>query len=92
MAVARVELLYPFARDQIRELIERYPNLEHIAWVQEEPKNMGAYSVMARRMPELLPEGVQFSYIGRPQRSSPSEGYPVAHRSEQERIVLTALS
>jgi 2-oxoglutarate dehydrogenase E1 component len=92
VAIARVELLYPFARDQIRGLIERYPNLKQVAWVQEEPKNMGAYSVMARRMPELLPEGVNFTYIGRPQRSSPSEGYPVAHRSEQERIVLTALS
>ncbi len=92
VAVARVELLYPFARDQIRELIERYPNLKQIAWLQEEPKNMGAYSVMARRMPELVPDGVEFSYIGRPQRSSPSEGYPAAHRSEQERIVLTALS
>jgi 2-oxoglutarate decarboxylase len=48
---------------------------------------------MSRRMPELLPEGVDdFGYIGRPQRASPSEGYPAAHRSEQERIVLTALS
>ena len=92
VAIARVELLYPFARDQIRELILKYPNLKHISWVQEEPKNMGAFSVMARRMPELVPEGVEFSYVGRPQRSSPSEGYPVAHRSEQERIVLTALS
>jgi len=92
VAIARVELLYPFARDQIRALIARYPNLKQIVWVQEEPKNMGAYSVMARRMPELVPEGVQFSYIGRPQRSSPSEGYPAAHRSEQERIVLTALA
>ena len=92
VAIARVELLYPFARDQIRELIEKYPNLKQVAWVQEEPKNMGAFSVMARRMPELIPDGVEFSYIGRPQRSSPSEGYPVAHRSEQERIVLTALT
>ena len=92
VAIARVELLYPFARDQIRDLIEKYPNLKQIVWAQEEPKNMGAFSVMARRMPELVPDGVQFSYIGRPQRSSPSEGYPVAHRSEQERIVLTALS
>jgi 2-oxoglutarate dehydrogenase E1 component len=35
---------------------------------------------------------VDFGYIGRPQRASPSEGYPAAHRSEQERIVLTALT
>ena len=92
VAIARVELLYPFARDQLKSLLARYPNLKQVAWVQEEPKNMGAFSVMWRRMPELVPEGVDFSYIGRPQRSSPSEGYPAAHRSEQERIVLTALA
>jgi 2-oxoglutarate dehydrogenase E1 component len=91
VAIARVELLYPFARNEIERLISAYPKLRQVIWAQEEPKNMGAWSVMARRMPELLPEGVEFTYVGRPQRSSPSEGYPAAHRLEQERIVLTAL-
>jgi len=91
IAVARVELLYPFARDQIADLIASYPNLKEILWVQEEPRNMGGWSVMVRRLPELVPEGCEFRYVGRPQRASPSEGYPAAHRSEQERIVLTAL-
>ena len=72
-------------------LIASYPNLKKVVWAQEEPKNMGAWSVMARRLPELLPDGVELQYVGRPQRSSPSEGYPAAHRLEQERIVLTAL-
>jgi 2-oxoglutarate dehydrogenase E1 component len=44
---------------------------------------------MVRRMPEIIPDGVEFNYIGRPERAAPSEGYPAAHRSEQERIVLT---
>jgi 2-oxoglutarate decarboxylase len=57
--------------------------------VQEEPQNLGGWKIMSRRMPELLPDGVEFGYIGRPQRAAPSEGYPAAHRSEQERIVLT---
>jgi 2-oxoglutarate decarboxylase len=92
VAIARVELLYPFARDQLTELIASYPNLKQLTWVQEEPKNTGAWSVMWRRLPELLPEGVELSYVGRPQRASPSEGYAGAHRSEQERIVLTALT
>jgi multifunctional 2-oxoglutarate metabolism enzyme len=91
VAIARVELLYPFARDQLAALTATYPNVKQIVWTQEEPKNMGAWSVMSRRLPELLPEGVELSYVGRPQRASPSEGYPAAHRSEQERIVLTAL-
>jgi 2-oxoglutarate dehydrogenase E1 component len=92
VALARVELLYPFAKDQVDDLISRYPNLKQIKWVQEEPQNMGAWKIMTRRMPERTPEGVEFGYIGRPERASPGEGYPAAHRAEQERIVLTALT
>ncbi len=92
VAIARVELLYPFAKTELRQLVAAYPNLTEIVWVQEEPKNMGGWSVMSRRMPELVPEGVEFRYIGRPERASPSEGYGSAHRLEQERIVLTALA
>jgi 2-oxoglutarate dehydrogenase E1 component len=92
VAVARVELLYPFARDEIAKVIKGYPKLKEILWVQEEPKNMGAWSVMSRRMPELVPDGVDFRYVGRPGRASPGEGYAVAHAREQERIVLTALT
>ena len=89
VAIARVELLYPFAKAELTKLIESYPNLKEIVWVQEEPRNMGAWSVMQRRMPELLPEGVELGYVGRPPRASPGEGYAVAHSREQERIVLT---
>ncbi len=92
VAIARVEMLYPFAKEQLEEIIGRYPNLKEIAWVQEEPRNMGAWKVMSRRMPELLPEGVTLTYIGRQGRASTSEGYSGAHTREQERIVLTALT
>jgi 2-oxoglutarate dehydrogenase E1 component len=91
VAVARAELLYPFAKEQLTELIGSYPNLREIVWVQEEPRNMGAWSVMQRRLPDLLPEGVELGYVGRPPRASPGEGYAVAHTKEQERIVLTTL-
>jgi len=89
VAIARLELLYPFAKDQIAELISGYPNLKQIIWVQEEPQNKGAWKIMSRRMPDLVPGGVEFGYVGRPERAAPSEGYPAAHRSEQERIVVT---
>jgi multifunctional 2-oxoglutarate metabolism enzyme len=92
VAIARVEMLYPFAKDQLSDLIASYPNLREIAWVQEEPRNMGAWKVMSRRMPDLLPEGVKLTYIGRQGRASPGEGYSGAHALEQERIVLTALT
>ena len=92
VAIARVEMLYPFAKEQLGELIVSYPNLKEIAWVQEEPRNMGAWKVMSRRLPDLVPEGVALTYIGRQGRASPGEGYSGAHALEQERIVLTALT
>jgi multifunctional 2-oxoglutarate metabolism enzyme len=92
VAIARVELLFPFARDQLTELIASYPNLKEVTWVQEEPRNMGCWKVMSRRLPDILPEGVELGFIGRPIRASPGEGYSVAHAREQERIVLTALT
>ncbi|HET8566903.1 MAG TPA: multifunctional oxoglutarate decarboxylase/oxoglutarate dehydrogenase thiamine pyrophosphate-binding subunit/dihydrolipoyllysine-residue succinyltransferase subunit [Solirubrobacterales bacterium] len=92
VAIARVEVLYPFAKEQLERVIASYPNLKEIAWVQEEPRNMGAWKVMSRRMPDVLPEGVTLTYIGRQGRASPGEGYSGAHAREQERIVLTALT
>ncbi|HEY1854648.1 MAG TPA: multifunctional oxoglutarate decarboxylase/oxoglutarate dehydrogenase thiamine pyrophosphate-binding subunit/dihydrolipoyllysine-residue succinyltransferase subunit [Solirubrobacterales bacterium] len=92
VAIARMEILYPFAKEQLESVIARYPNLKEIAWVQEEPRNMGAWKVMSRRFPDVLPDGVDLSYIGRPGRASPGEGYAGAHSLEQERIVLTALT
>jgi 2-oxoglutarate decarboxylase len=94
VAVARIELLYPFPRDQIVDLISGYPNLEEIIWVQEEPKNMGARRFMFTRAREreLMPQNVKLGYVGRPYRASPGEGYAAAHAAEQERIVKEALT
>jgi multifunctional 2-oxoglutarate metabolism enzyme len=91
LAVARVELLYPFPERQILELMGRYPNLREVLWVQEEPRNMGARAHMFPRLMQIMPHEMHFGYIGRPERASPGEGYPAAHIDEQNRIVTTAI-
>ena len=91
VAVGRVELLYPFPESQIIELIESYPNLREVVWVQEEPRNMGARAHMFPRLMQIMPEHLHFGFIGRPERASPGEGYPAAHTAEQNRILRTAL-
>ncbi len=91
LAVARVELLYPFPEGQLLELMGRYPNLREVLWVQEEPRNMGARAHMFPRLMQIMPHEMHFGYIGRPERASPGEGYPAAHASEQSRIVMTAI-
>jgi 2-oxoglutarate dehydrogenase E1 component len=91
VAVGRVELLYPFPEPGVRRLIEPFPQLREIVWVQEEPSNMGARKWMVPQVQQLAPPGVTVRYVSRPERSSPAEGYPAAHRVEQDRIVAEAL-
>jgi 2-oxoglutarate decarboxylase len=90
IAIARIELLYPFPQAELMELIAAYPALKEIVWVQEEPRNMGARAFMSPRLLQVLPESLQFGYIGRPERAASGEGYPIAHATEQNRIVATA--
>jgi 2-oxoglutarate dehydrogenase E1 component len=91
LAIARLEMIYPFPREALSQLISSYPNLESATWVQEEPRNMGAWFFVANRLNQLLPEGMGIRYAGRPRRASPSEGYPQAHQVEQQRLVEEAL-
>jgi 2-oxoglutarate dehydrogenase E1 component len=92
-AIVRVELLSPLPADAIVAVIDAYPNLKSVTWVQEEPKNMGARAHVRRRVVDRLPLGIpDMGYFGRPYRASPSEGYPGAHAVEQERIIREALT
>ena len=87
VAVVRVEQLYPFPEDAIREVIDRYPKLREVCWVQEEPENMGAWE-FARPLLESIADGRHpLRYIGRSRNSSPSEGSSTWHAANQRAIV-----
>jgi 2-oxoglutarate dehydrogenase E1 component len=92
IAVGRVELLYPFPIDELHAVIHAYPNLQEIVWAQEEPSNFGARKWVMPQLLHAAPNGVTVRHVSRPERSSPAEGYPAAHRIEQERIVSEALT
>jgi len=88
VGVARLEQLYPFPVDEYAAVVTSYPRLEEVIWAQEEPQNMGAWRTIRHR---LEAPGRPLSYVGRPWRASPSEGYPTAHLREQDRIAREAL-
>jgi 2-oxoglutarate dehydrogenase E1 component len=90
VAIVRVEELYPFPRVEIEETLAAYPNLREIIWVQEEPRNMGAWRYMAPRLRTLAGPARPVAYIGRPRRASPAEGSADAHAVEQARIINDA--
>jgi 2-oxoglutarate dehydrogenase E1 component len=90
-ALVRLEQLYSFPWPEMRTVLARYRALEELVWVQEEPRNMGAWTYVEPKLRELAPAGVNVSYVGRPERASPAEGYPAAHTAEQSRIIREAL-
>jgi 2-oxoglutarate dehydrogenase E1 component len=88
IAVVRVEELYPYPVDEIRDVIRSYPNLRELVWMQEEPSNMGAWTFVEPHLRELF---APVRYIGRPESASPAEGSKVRHDIEQARILSATL-
>ena len=52
VAICRVEELYPFPQDDLSLVLNRYPNLEEVVWLQEEPENMGAWEFAGPLTPQ----------------------------------------
>jgi 2-oxoglutarate dehydrogenase E1 component len=91
VAVVRVEELYSFPADELREVVAGYPNLREVVWLQEEPQNQGAWHYMERRLRALLDPALELSYSGRAPSASPAEGSLALHTVEQARIIQEAL-
>jgi 2-oxoglutarate dehydrogenase E1 component len=91
VAVVRVEELYPWPAEELSALLGSYASAREIVWAQEEPQNMGAWTFAAPRLRALAGDRA-VSYVGRPERASPAEGYESAHKAEQARIVAEALA
>jgi 2-oxoglutarate decarboxylase len=92
VAIVRIEQYYPFPEWHLSSVLERYPRVGEICWLQEEPQNMGAWSYLRNRIAETMPFGRALRYIGRPESSSPAAGSAKAHRKEQAALVEAAFS
>ncbi len=95
IAVGRLEQLYPFPEAQLAAEIARYPGLEELVWVQEEPENMGAWSfVLPRLAGRVSAKGraLPLRYAGREASASPATGFQKTHELEQTLLIDAALS
>ena len=81
-AIVRVEQLFPLPIDQIKSIIAKYPKLEKIYWVQDEPSNMGAWSHIQRFLPD-----VPFTLISRSASASPAGGLMYQHNTRLKKIM-----
>jgi 2-oxoglutarate dehydrogenase E1 component len=93
VALIRVEQLYPFAADQARDILARYPATAEVVWAQEEPRNMGPWRALRENIQSLLDESRrEIRYVGRPESASPATGSGKRHQQEQAEIVNDALT
>jgi len=89
-AIARIELLYPFPEERVRDVLDGYPNLREVLWVQEEPKNMGAWTFVEPLLREIAGGELPVLYVGKPPRPSPAQGSAHFHKQEHAEIVRSA--
>jgi 2-oxoglutarate dehydrogenase E1 component len=92
IAIVRVEMLYPFPGEELKKVLANYPRAREVIWVQEEPRNMGAWSYMFPRLTEILNPAMTIDVIARPDRSTPDVGFWDVYVVEQERIITEASS
>ena len=90
VAICRVEQLYPLPVNDIRRVIESYPALEQVVWVQEEPENYGAFEFVRPHLQAIVAGRYNFSYIARPRSSSPAEGSAARHAQNQAVLISQA--
>ena len=90
VAICRVEQLYPLPANDIRKVIESYPALDQVVWVQEEPENYGAFEFVRPHLQSIVSGRYNFSYIARPRSSSPAEGSAARHAQNQALLIAAA--
>jgi len=88
----RIEQLYPFPDERLREVLQPYNNkAKQLIWCQEEPENQGAWSALRYQLEGFLAKGQSLKYAGRPAAASPAAGYHAMHEIEQNELIEKAL-
>ena len=88
-AIIRIEQLYPFHEEMLKNITARYPKAnKKWVWCQEEPKNMGAWGHISWRLEKM--SGTTVRYAGRKRAASPAVGSLAMHKAEQKQIVDAA--
>lgn len=96
VALLRLEQFYPFPHESLVSLLKTYHPEVEVIWCQEEPKNMGGWSFLDRRLESVLKDAGYHQkrplYVGRPEAASPATGLLSRHVFEQNLLVSQAFN
>ena len=91
VAILRLEQLYPI-NEELTSALEGYANGTELVWVQEEPRNMGAWYFINANLPSILDGRLPLSVVARPAAASPATGSHASHLLEQQRLIEEAFA
>ncbi len=74
IAIIRMEQLYPLPKVQLREVRAKYAHAKRWIWAQDEPENMGAWSFISRKLPQL-----NLELVSRPESGTTAGGLMHTH-------------
>ena len=92
VAVVRVEQLYPFPTEAIREVLTGFPAAGEVFWIQDEPENMGPWPFVHGRLHRLLRDDYTLRHVSRPESPSPATGSHSVHEAQQADLLKGAFA
>jgi 2-oxoglutarate dehydrogenase E1 component len=92
-AILFLDQLYPLPRPELAAALGAHPNAREVLWVQEEPRNMGAFFYVMPRLTQLVQErGLSIRSVKRSSSASPATGSAKAHELEQKTLLSLAFT
>lgn len=90
-AIVRLEQLYPLDEPALLEALAPFAGAE-LVWVQDEPRNQGAWPWLALHLPDSITAGRLPRVVARPEAAAPAVGTSVAHVAQQKLILDEAFA
>ncbi|NOX10133.1 MAG: 2-oxoglutarate dehydrogenase E1 component [Gammaproteobacteria bacterium] len=91
VAIIRIEQLYPFPEQQLKQELALYKKAKEIIWCQEEPQNQGAWYQIQHRFRLCLHNKQNLGYAGREASAAPAVGMFSLHIEQQQALIDAAL-
>ena len=91
VAIVRLEQLYPL-NDALKNVLAAYPDGTPLVWVQEEPRNMGAWYFLNARIRDYIGDRLPLSLVSREESASPATGSKASHDLEQKMLMEAAFA
>ncbi|MDQ3021606.1 MAG: multifunctional oxoglutarate decarboxylase/oxoglutarate dehydrogenase thiamine pyrophosphate-binding subunit/dihydrolipoyllysine-residue succinyltransferase subunit [Bacteroidota bacterium] len=92
ISLVRLEQYYPYNSSDMKEVLSTYENAKEVVWVQEEPRNMGAWNFLAILLNNDLNKNQKLYCVSKAESASPAEGSLSKFNETQKELLRLSFS